>query len=74
MAEHGYRPAGKKYRPGETVPETAVYSVSHHRHRGEHEATLLGGETFPACARCGDAVRFRLAHQARPIKDDRDFD
>jgi CheY-like chemotaxis protein len=49
-----------QYRPGEPVPETGVYRVLHSRHRSPHESTLCEGETFPACKRCGEDVRFEM--------------
>jgi hypothetical protein len=36
----------------------------HQQHRLPHEVTLLKGETFPRCAKCGDMVEFELVHAA----------
>lgn len=53
--------AKKAFQPGQSVPETAIYSVVHAGHRATHEVTLRKGELFPPCARCGDKVRFEAA-------------
>ena len=66
MAEHGYKPLEK-------APISGVYEVEHNGHREAHEATLLEGEVFPACAVCEDRVRFRLKHRAADIHRDKDF-
>ena len=66
MAEHVYKPS-------EQVPVSGVYRVDHNDHRGTHEATLLEGEVFPACAVCEDRVRFALKHRANSIHLDKDF-
>lgn len=66
MAEHVYKPS-------EAVPVSGVYRVEHHGHRETHDATLLEGETFPACATCDQHVRFHLKHKATTVKQDRDL-
>lgn len=66
MAEHVYKPS-------EAVPVSGVYQVEHSGHRETHDATLLEGETFPACATCDQHVRFTLKHRANTAKTDRDF-
>jgi hypothetical protein len=48
------------YRPGELVPETGVYSAIHDAHRPVHEVVLRKDDIFPMCAKCGEAVRFKL--------------
>ncbi len=65
--------AEKEFRPGERVPESGVYLVVHREHRPSHEATLVAGKPFPACARCGMGVRFRLLRNASSIEKDPDF-
>ena len=50
----------KKYRPGEFVPNSGVYRVTHDDHRLMHEATLLAGDRFPLCRQCKRQVRFEL--------------
>jgi CheY-like chemotaxis protein len=49
-----------RFKPGERVPDTGVYHVFHRRHRAAHESSLLQGEVFPNCNKCGDHVRFQL--------------
>ena len=66
MAEHAYKPT-------EAVPVSGVYRVEHHGHRDTHDATLLEGEIFPACATCDQQVRFTLKHEANNIQTDKDF-
>lgn len=65
--------AEKEFRPGERIPESGVFQVVHRQHRPTHEATLVAGKAFPACARCGTEVRFRLLRDASPIEKDPDF-
>jgi len=55
-----------RYRPGELVPKSGVYRVTHDAHRLMHEATLLAEDRFPLCRQCKHAVRFELL---RPVKD-----
>ncbi len=66
MAEHVYKPS-------EAVPVSGVYKVEHRDHRETHDATLLEGETFPACATCDQQVRFTLKHKADTVGQDKDF-
>jgi hypothetical protein len=61
------------FRPGDLVSESGVYAVVHDQHRQRHYATVLKGERFPLCARCGEAVRFMLMRPATPISEDRHF-
>lgn len=65
--------AEQAYKPSEAVPVSGVYRVEHKGHRETHEATLLQGETFPACAVCEQHVRFTLARRANTIRGDHDF-
>jgi len=55
----------KKYRPGEIVPDSGVYRVTHDEHRLMHEATLLAGDRFPLCKQCKHQVRFELRRVVR---------
>ncbi len=48
------------YATGQSVPASGIYQVRHREHRVPHEVTLLKGETFSPCARCGTAVLFKL--------------
>ena len=69
----GASKAEQVYKPGDEVPESGVYNVIHDRHRPTHAATVLKGERFPVCARCGPLVQFVLDRPATPIADDSDF-
>ncbi|MGE5325281.1 MAG: hypothetical protein ACM3SW_20605 [Actinomycetota bacterium] len=69
----GTSQAEQVFKPGEEVPESGVYTVRHHLHRENHSATIFRGERFPACSRCGAAVRFVLARRAGRILEDSDF-
>lgn len=62
----GERILGRRHRPGELVPQSGVYRVTHDVHRLMHEATLLAGDRFPLCRQCKHAVRFELL---RAVKD-----
>jgi len=67
QTEHGGKEIlRRRYRPGELVPESGVYRVTHDAHRLMHEATLLAGDRFPLCRQCKRAVRFELL---RALKD-----
>ena len=55
-----------RFKPGELVPASGVYSVEHRPHRLMHTATLVAHGRFPRCKRCGDSVRFNLL---RRLKD-----
>jgi CheY-like chemotaxis protein len=53
-------------RPGDKAPCSGVYQSSHCRHRAPHFVSVLKGEVFPACKRCGDQVRYRLHEKGNP--------
>jgi hypothetical protein len=65
--------AAHRYKPGDKVPHTGLYLVTHQQHRADHEATLLEGEYFPSCLQCGAGVSFSLSRSAQPIGHDSDF-
>src|SRR5579859_3275805 len=48
------------FRTEERIPQSGIYEVIHSKHRLPHEVTLLRNEKFPRCAKCQDAVKFRL--------------
>jgi len=64
MFPTGNAMAEESFRPGEQVPASGVYLVTHVDHRPEHAVTLLEKEKFPPCSVCGDQVRFRLERSA----------
>jgi hypothetical protein len=56
------------YWPGETVPESGVYSVIHtNNHAQPHDVIILGKGVFPRCNECGDRVYFTLTKAAQNI-------
>ncbi|MGH9521692.1 MAG: hypothetical protein ACRD3E_04080 [Terriglobales bacterium] len=61
------------HRPGERAEATGVYRAVHLRHRMPHEITVLEGEIFPLCKRCGEHVRFELIHAAPRLTGDVDL-
>jgi hypothetical protein len=61
------------FRPGDRAEVTGIYRAVHVRHRMPHEITVLDGETFPPCKRCGDHVRFELLHAAPRFGGDIDL-
>jgi len=56
---------GNSFHPGQIVPRTALYEVTHGPHRLMHRATLMEGDLFPRCRRCQEQVRFTLVRPAR---------
>jgi hypothetical protein len=61
------------FRPGEVVPATGIYGVTHYQHRMPHEVFAKGGETFPSCRRCDTRVYFTLVRPAAHLGADPDF-
>jgi hypothetical protein len=57
---------------GEIVPSSGIYKVTHAEHRLPHLVTLLEGQRFPACSKCGEAVRFQLVRSASGLQDRRE--
>jgi hypothetical protein len=53
-----------RYKSGQPIPTSGIYTVHHQVHRRAHEVTLLTGEIFPRCAKCGDLVEFELSKAA----------
>jgi hypothetical protein len=53
------------YKPGQTVPKSGIYKVSHVEHRLPHRASFKAQEQFPACAHCAEQVRFELVLAAK---------
>lgn len=63
----------REFRPGNSATITGVYRATHFRHRMPHEITVLEGEVFPRCKKCGDKVKFQLVHAAPRVKGDVDL-
>lgn len=66
MKEHPN--SSKKFAPGESVPTSGIYRVTHDGHRLMHEATLLNNERFPVCKQCGHEVRFELLRAVKNLR------
>ncbi|HEV3036643.1 MAG TPA: hypothetical protein VHA33_02550 [Candidatus Angelobacter sp.] len=62
-----------RFKPGDQVLTTGIYTATHHQHRRAHEVLAVKGERFPNCKKCGTSVSFDLLHAAGPIELDRDF-
>jgi hypothetical protein len=70
----GHKAEGPSFLAGQTVPESGIYEVTHHRgHRVKHEVIMHRQDVFPACDQCGEKVRFRVLRTAPYIFDDEDF-
>jgi hypothetical protein len=54
----------QKYRTGERVTDTGIYTVIHEHHRLPHQVIIFKGESFPRCSGCSDAVYFYLEYPA----------
>ena len=64
------------FSPGDPVPASGTYWVSHSLHRVPHLAFLKRGEHFLACAWCGHRVIYEFADDslsASPLAEDVDF-
>jgi hypothetical protein len=55
---------GPRFKPGQIVPDTAIYRAIHSGHRMTHEVTVREESIFPKCRRCGFDVRFELVRLA----------
>jgi hypothetical protein len=49
-----------RHKTGWQVPYSGIYRVYHKEHRLPHQVTLLKENSFPACAKCKEAVHFEL--------------
>lgn len=72
-AEKPEASAQESYKPGDKVARSGVYTVLHDNHGMSYKATLLRGETFPSCKKCGMKVRFAIFHTAVHTRDDENF-
>ncbi len=62
------------FRVHETVPHDGIYRAYHNDHRTSHEVTLIGGEAFPPCKKCGNDVHFEVLREVGARTHDPDFD
>ena len=66
--------AGDVFKPGEKVPRSGIYKVTHDsKHTGEHEVTCVFGKHFPPCNKCGQHPRFTLVRAAQHIDSNEHF-
>jgi len=74
LVSESAKPASPYFRVGESVPSDGIYRAYHNSHRLSHEVTLLTGETFPPCVKCGTDVHFELLREVERAVNDPDFD
>jgi len=68
----GTERSGRTYAPEEEVPESGIYHVIHES--GERDTmVLMRAALFPACADCGNRVRYKTLRTAPYIFHDEDF-
>jgi hypothetical protein len=53
-------PLFPEFAPGERARANGVYRVLHDSHRDTHSVTIMKGDEFPVCKKCGDRVRYQL--------------
>ena len=66
-------PSTPSFSPGSVAPTSGVYLVRHYQHRLPHEVTIIKGDRFPHCSRCGDQVMFELVRDAVDLTEDIDL-
>ena len=55
------------FSPGERVPETGVYKVTHSSwHTGSMQAVFESGKKFPLCGTCFWSVRYLVVSECTP--------
>jgi hypothetical protein len=65
-----------EHRPGTIVQVSGIYQVLHDRgqhptgHATYHEVTCVRGDEFPPCRAKGCKPSFRLAKEAKHLKED----
>jgi hypothetical protein len=57
--------------PGQQVLLGGTYKVQHAEHRLPHGVTLLLGQQFPPCARCGITVQFKVVPIVKALEERR---
>ena len=65
---------GEEYKPGDKVPRSGVYRVTHdNQHAQTHEVTCVYGKPFPPCNHCGKHPRFTLVRGAQHVDANEHF-
>ncbi len=67
------KPSHPRFRVGQNIPSSGIYRVFHRGHREAHEVTLLAGEVFPRCSKCGTDVQFSLTEAAPTLESQSGF-
>ena len=63
----------REYKPGEKVPKSGIYQVTHDTtHAQTHEVTCIIGKIFPPCNGCAHP-RFKLVRAAHHIDNQEHF-
>ncbi len=62
----------EEFKPGDKVPKSGIYKVTHDSHSVPHEVTCIIGKTFPPCNSC-DHPRFVLVRAAHHIETHEHF-
>jgi len=63
-------PKKNNFIPGDVAPESGIYMVIHsHECRPSHSVTVLWGEIFPECSKCGDEVSFQPVISAVHVRE-----
>lgn len=65
--------ASSVFRVGDPIPTSGIYRAVHGDHRLAHDITLLSGDVFPRCSKCGETVIFELLAAAPAGLHDSDF-
>jgi len=63
----------KEYKPGERVPKSGIYRVTHDKDHTEHEVTAIEGKKFPPCRTCKH-VGYKLIKPAVHLHDHPHYD
>jgi hypothetical protein len=56
----------QEFKPGEIVPQSGIYTITHIRRDMPHEVTVIKGRRFPTCRHC-KGISFELAHAAKHV-------
>ena len=60
------------YKPGDEVPKSGIYKVTHDGHTPPHEVTCVRGKKFPPCRTCKHP-QFELVRPAQHVDENEHF-
>lgn len=60
-------------KPGDTVPVSGIYRVTHTKHRTPHDVLAICGEELPPCRTCAGDVRFHITRTLAHMTQDWDL-